>query len=213
MKNKTSKKVTHKVPTPPVAPEATAVVPMASVIVPTGMARPIGLTDAAWNYACTLGQKNPAVVMAVTDLKESLGRAGEKYFLVVCALRDAKLVGKEATLLLLALGFSKQKASDLKKASNMSDAVWAKYSAKAVGFRAALELEDGAKRKGNTKAKAKAKVYPFSKPVQDALAAVFTPAWHAEHYVDRNRTEYAGTIEIAGVGYVYLSAFVDSDAK
>jgi len=206
--------VAHPVPSPaqPTPAEAPALAPVV-VVTPAGMTRPTGLTDVAWNYACQLGAKNPGIIAAVTDLKETLGRAGEKYFAVVTALRDAKLVGKEASLLLLALGFSKQKASDLKKASNLSDAVWAKYSAKAVGFRAALELEDGKKRKGNQKARTVAKVYPLPKLLVGVLSAAFTPEWHAEHFAGQKRTEYGGTIELPGVGYVFVSLYVDSDKK
>lgn len=99
------------------------------------------LKPMALAMAIQIGEKHPEIVKAAVEFKDAYGRAGEKFFGMASTLRAAKLVGKEATLLMLALGFSKSRASEMLRLSSVSDAIWNQYSAKQVGFRAALQLD------------------------------------------------------------------------
>jgi len=104
----------------------------------------------ALQAAITIGEKHPEIVKAALEFHEAYGRAGEKFFGMASTLRAAKLVGKEATLLMLGLGFSKSRASEMLRLSSVSDEIWAKYSAKTVGFRAALALDNGTETESST---------------------------------------------------------------
>lgn len=127
-----------------------AAAPVAVVVPPAFAAHDKSLNDSGLAYAVQLGEKHPAIVKAAIEFQDVYNRAGEKFFGFASALREAKLLKKEATLLLLGLGLSKSRTSEMIKLSSVSDEVWAKYSAKAVGFRAALALEDGKSSTGGT---------------------------------------------------------------
>jgi len=99
------------------------------------------MSEFALQIAVKLGADHPAIVQAAVEFSEAYGRAGEKFFNMASALRAAKLQKKESTLLMLGLGFSKSRASEMLRLSSVSDEIWAQYSTKAVGFRAALALD------------------------------------------------------------------------
>jgi len=167
--------------------------------------------------AIQLGTQHPQIVKAVTNLTTAMEQAQGRYYQVLHALRAAKLQKKENTALLLGLGFHKSRVSQLCAMASVSDDVWAKYSAKTIGFRAALELENGGgddtpevevvdPEAENGRKRARAKIYPVPKGIQTALAAA------VEHWEKPNkggnRTEYGLTVERDGIT-LYFQIFAD----
>jgi len=150
MKNKNKVKVSHPVPTPPAEANATAsthVAPAApaqiAVLPKEYESHDPSLKPATLSLAVIVGQKNPAIVEAAVAFRQVFAEAGTKYLNLATALRTAKLPKKEGTALLRALGLTKGRASELLSLSAVSDEVWAKYTANTIGFRAALQLENG----------------------------------------------------------------------
>jgi len=92
--------------------------------------------------AVLVAERNPELLKSAQEFKDSYNRAGQTYFGMCSALRASKIVKKEATAFLLAMGFSKSRASEVIRLSSVSDAIWSKYSAGSVGFKAALQLEN-----------------------------------------------------------------------
>lgn len=192
-----------------------------TVIVPTAFeAHDPSLKGAGLTLAIQTGEKHPEIVQAAIEFKASVGLAGEKYYHLLHALRNAKLQKKEATALLLGLGFNKGRASELNKLSTCKQEVWDKYSGKAISFRAALALEDGKPVKGpdsgnegDKPSKKKAKIHALPKPVQAALVTALEP-WLAKDSTlpaptkSGNRTEYGFTYEANG-RTLYLQIFAD----
>lgn len=183
------------------------------------------MSATALALAIQVGEKHPQIVRAVTELGKSLAVVGEKYYQVLHTLRHAKLQKKEATALLLGLGLTKGRASELNKLSSCSDEVWAKYSAKAIGFRAALALENGevppgepgegedASEKEAPKPREKHKIHTLPKPVSKALAEALLPWLARDSTLPRpnksdKRTEYGFTIEADG-RTLYIQIFAD----
>jgi len=137
------------------------------------------MSQAQLALAVLVARKNPQIVAEGLAFREAYNRAGERYFGMCNALRSAKLVKKEGTALLLGLGFSKSRASEVIRLSSVSDAIWAKYSAGSVGFKAALELDapqeessaGGTEAEGDAKkpAKAAVKIHDLPKEVHVAF--------------------------------------------
>jgi len=123
---------------------------VAAVIPPAFEAHAPGMKPMALQLAIQLGQKHPAIVQAVVEFRDAYGRAGEKYFGMASSLREAKLQKKESTALLLGLGLSKSRVSEIIRVSSVSDAIWNQYSAKSIGFKAAMQLEAGESSDGGT---------------------------------------------------------------
>lgn len=176
------------------------------------------LKGASLTLAINVGAKHPEIVQAVTELRIAFNVAGEKYYHVLHALRNAKLPKKEATALLLGLGFTKGRASELNKLSACKEEVWKQYSEKSIGFRAALALEDGkvptgeqsdSGNEGDAPAgkKAKKKIASVPKDVQAGLVAA-VQNW-TRPLKGGARTEYGFTYEKDGVTY-YFQIFTDS---
>lgn len=192
------------------------------VIVPTAFeSHDPSLKGATLQLAIQVGEKHPEIVQAAIEFKASVGLAGEKYYHLLHTLRAAKLPKKEATAVLLGLGFNKGRASELNKLSSCKQEVWDKYSGKAISFRAALALEDGKTPKpegsGNEGdkpgKKAKAKIHTLPKPVQAALVEAMAP-WLAKDSTlpaptkSGKRTEYGFTYEANG-RTLYFQIFAD----
>lgn len=165
--------------------------------------------------AVEIGKKNPAIVQAAIDFRDVINSAGGKYLTLVTALREAKLLRKEATLLLLGLGFTKGRASELNTLSTVKDEVWAKYSAGAVGFRAALQLEAGKEESspGGTQEEGEESETPLpSKPrtkkIHDVAEGVKGHLNKAAAAFKRPlkggvQTEYAYAYQLEGVNYYF----------
>lgn len=182
------------------------------------------MSPVALALAVEVGKKHPAIVASVVELRSAITQAGEKYYTVLHALRSAKLQKKEATAVLLGLGLTKGRASELNKLSACSDEVWAKYSSKAVGFRAALALEngetDGESSPGGTGEETEApakrkkhKIHSVPKPLQSYLIE-FGNKWLDKDSTlpdatkSGKRTEYGFTVESNGKT-LYFSIFAD----
>jgi len=116
---------------------------VAAVIPPAFEAHAPGMKPMTLQLAIQLGQKHPDIVKAVLEFREAYGRAGEKYFGMASSLRASRLPKKESTALLLGLGLSKSRVSEIIRVSAVSDAIWNQYSAKSIGFKAAMQLEAG----------------------------------------------------------------------
>jgi len=238
MKNKNKVKADHPKTAKPVEAQATTLnqtapesqspttAPVLSPVVvpPAFKDHDKSLSDVGLAYAIELGKKHPEIVNAVVEMKDALGKAGEKFFSVASALRSAKLVGKEASMLLYGLGFSKQRVSDMKALSSVSDEVWTKYSASQIGFRAALALEAGptggteGESEGGVEGdgdeqkpkKAKHKVHAMPKDAAQYLNGLATLKLSMK---GGQRTEYGHTVELPDGKFYYVSIFADSDAK
>lgn len=89
-------------------------------------------------YGIAVGQKHPDIVNAYTELKEVTGRMGEKYFAFATKVREAKLLKKDATALLQALGFNKNRTSEIIASTTVPDKIWNSYKAGEIGFKATL---------------------------------------------------------------------------
>lgn len=124
---------------------------------------PIGLA-----LAIEVGKRNPEIIQAVHEFREQYGRLGEKYFGMCKAVRTAKLVRKESTALLLGLGLSKSRVSEILTVAEVSDEVWNRYDQKQIGFKAALKsvsIADGKNDDDLGAGQAETKVPP-SEPVK-----------------------------------------------
>lgn len=198
----------------------TTTAPVTLVVPAAFEAHDPSLKGASLTLAIQTGEKHPEIVQAAIEFKTSVAAAGEKYYHLLHALRHAKLPKKEATALLLGLGFNKGRSSELNKLSTCKQEVWDKYSGKAISFRAALALEDGKPEKkpdsgneGNKPAGKKAKIHTLPKPVQVALASALEP-WLAKDSTlpaptkSGNRTEYGFTYEANG-RTLYVQIFAD----
>lgn len=169
------------------------------------------MKPAALQLAIATGAKHPEIVHSVVELASAMQNAGEKYYRVLHVLRAAKLQKKEVTALLLGLGIHKSRASQLNALSSCKDEVWKKYSEKAIGFRAALELENGEEPKPSDsdeskKKRVKAKIHPVPKPIQTALAEAVA-GWEKPNKAGK-RTEYGFTVERDGIT-LYFQIFAD----
>jgi len=213
MKNKSNTK-------PAKAPKASAAVASAPalpsrVILPKEFAPIPGMNQLTLAAAVSVGAQHPEIVTAAVEFREAYGRAGEKFFGIASALRAAKLVKKEATMLMHALGFSASRTSEMIKLSSVSDEVWAKYSGQSVGFRAALQLEDestgeGENSTGGKKPRASnTKIHPVSKAVATSLADILNA--DTLPMVDGKRTEYKHTVELPNGLFIHVCLFADKD--
>jgi len=201
------------------SPAPTAAV--AIVLPPAFEAHDPSLQGASLALAIQVGEKNPKIVNAAHEFKVAVGTTGEKYLKLLHALREAKLQKKEATALLLGLGFNKGRASELNKLSTAKQEVWDQYAAKGISFRAALALEDGKEPKGTgsdsgneggpAKKKEKTKIHPAPKWIQLSLADV-AAAWLEKEggsiLKAGARTEYGFTYE-AHNRTLYFQVFAD----
>lgn len=196
----------------PSSPKASALLP---VILPKEFAPIPGMNQVTLAAAVNVGAKHPDIVKAAVEFREAYGRAGEKFFGIASALRAAKLVKKEATMLMHALGFSASRTSEMIKLSSVSDEIWGKYSAQSVGFRAALQLEDEANGDAETSTGGKkkeraapAKIHPLSKHALEAINGLTSD--HCP-MVDGKRTEYSGTIELGNGAFLHVTIFSDKE--
>lgn len=162
---------------PVVTPEVAAVIP------PAFEAHAPGMKPMTLQLAIQLGQKHPEIVNAVHEFKVAYGRAGELYFGMAASLRNAKLAKKESTALLLGLGLSKSRVSEIIRVSSVSDAIWNQYSAKTIGFKAAMQLEagkpssaggttEGGGQPSNPTTGGKVKIYDVPEKLRPALVEV-----------------------------------------
>jgi len=185
------------------------------VVLPSAFANTT-LKGAQLQLALLVGNKHPEIVQSVVELGAAMREAGEKYYHVLHALRKAKLGKKEATALLLGLGLTKGRASELNKLSSCKEEVWKKYSDKTVGFRAALALEDGKKKVPTgeqKKPRTQSKIHALPKPMQVALTEAVS-GWLAKDNTlpapmkSGKRTEYGFTYEANGQT-LYFQIFAD----
>jgi len=196
-----------------------AVSAAAPVVIPVEFSPLKGMNDLTLATAANVAAKNPNIVKAAVEFREAYSRAGEKFFGIASALRDAKLVKKEATMLMHALGFSASRTSEMIRLSSVSDEIWAKYNAQTIGFRAALQLEAGADGEGEgedgegdnstggKKTRAKIKIHAFPKAMQTLLNEVAKGMPKANK--GGKRTEYGFNAQDQdGVTY-YFSLFAD----
>lgn len=208
------------------SPATTAPATTVQVVVPAAFENhDKSLKGATLQLAIQTGEKHPEIVQAVTELRAAMAVTGEKYYHVLHTLRAAKLDKKSATALLLGLGFLKSVASELNRLSSAKEEVWQQYSAKAIGFRAALALENGKpatnQTSGNETAapstpREVAKIHSFPRPVADALRAA-VESWLLPDGTrtlpapnkSGKRTEYGLTIEANG-RTLYFQVFADA---
>jgi len=135
-----------------------------------------------------------------------------------------ELPKKEQNVLLYGLGFYKNRVYELAKVASAKDEIWAKYSEKTVGFKAALALENGSGEGdgegdgegtagATTKKRQKAKIHSLPKPVAEALTDALKP-WLAKDSTlpkpnkSDKRTEYGFTYEANG-RTLYVQIFAD----
>lgn len=177
------------------------------IVVPAAF-KNTSLKGASLTLAINTGVKHPEIVQAVTELAGAMQAAGEKYYHVLHTLRAAKLQKKEATALLLGLGLTKGRASELNKLSSAKEEVWKKYSEKTVGFRAALALENGKSSPVGTPGKKRvvAKIHSVPKDIQTMIAES-VKGW-VKPNKDGKRTEYGFTVEQDGIT-LYFQIFAD----
>jgi len=150
---KTSK-VQSQPPQQPAKAEQTPVSPPSQ---PSLLARPSAflqhdksLTDQQLQFAAVLAQKFPGIVTesellksAAAETDAALHRMGQKYYAFCSQLRAAKMNRRESTLLMKALGFHKQRITEILRVSEVDDAIWSKYADGAIGFKSALQLGRG----------------------------------------------------------------------
>lgn len=202
---------------------ASQAAPLAPVIVPEAFAsHDPSLKGATLALAISVGAQHPAIVQAAIDFKQAYGQAGERYYTLLHTLRTAKLQKKEATAVLLGLGFNKGRASELNKLASAKDEVWAKYSAKGISFRAALALENGGNKGDNETPgeksvtpvkREKAKIHPLPKPMANAFSEAALLWLDKDSTLPKpnksgKRTEYGLTVESNGVT-LYFQIFAD----
>jgi len=170
--------------------------------------------------ALALLEKHPAIQKAAGEFLDVYARAGEKYFALASALRSAKLEKKDATAVLLAAGLSKSRTSEVVKVSTVPEAIWQKYSAQAIGFKAAIEASKGedsdaegsestAESSDVGTKKAKTKIYPYGEKIEKllakALAGLVAPATTDGQTV--SLAEFGGQIKVGkSVFYVAVTA-------
>jgi len=171
--------------------------------------------------ALALLEKHPAIQKAAGEFLDVYARAGEKYFALASALRSAKLEKKDATAVLLAAGLSKSRTSEVVKVSTVPESIWQKYSAQAIGFKAAIEASkgedseslDGSKSGAESSdvgtKKAKTKIYPYGDKIEKllakALAGLVAPSTTEGETV--SLAEFGGQIKVGkSVFYVAVTA-------
>jgi len=213
MKNTTSNKTEGAVQT-----AASSVAP--AQVLPKEFAPIPGMNALTLVAAANIATKNQAIVQAAVEFREAYGRAGEKFFGIASALRDAKLVKKDATMLMHALGFSPSRTSEMIRLSSVSDEVWGKYSGKSVGFRAALKLENGEREgegdgkdessTGGKKKRQAVKIYPVTGHVK-ALLNELAKLQQELPMKNKKRTEYAYTVELPEGRFYHVTIFSDKE--
>jgi len=217
MKNKASVKVSHPVPTPA---SVTVSVPAESVVIPAEFHPIPGMNNLTLAAAAVVAQKNPGIVTAAVELRDAMGKAGEKFFGIASQLRTAKLVKKEATMLLHALGFSASRTSEMIKLSSVSDEIWNKYSAGSVGFRAAMQLENGpdegegggeGKTSTGGKKRQAHKAYPVPKGLAALVNTFFKEKADELPMKAEKRTEYFHTVELGDGKFLHFTIFSDKE--
>jgi len=182
-------------------------------------------------FAIKLGEKFPAVVSAATEMRASFAvvdgamrEAGQKYFGLCSALRVTKMNRRESALLLKGLGFIKSRVSEILRVSEVSDAIWSQYSAKTIGFKAALALDAGKSSAGGTDGegaeeeaakvsakKAKTKIHEVPASIKNALSALCTE--FKRPLKGGNNTEYAAAFVKDGVRYYFAISTSATTAK
>lgn len=183
-----------------------------TVVPPAAFEHHANLKPKALQQAIKLGEKHPEIVRAASDLRSAYHEAGTKYLNLATQLRVAKLPKKEGTLLLLGLGLTKGRTSEILSLSAVGDDVWNQYTANTVGFRAALQLENGKKVPPGEPKKPRevAKVHKLPKEVASALADLLAKA--NLPMKNGKRTEYGFTYENkTAKSFVYVSLFADKD--
>lgn len=159
--------------------------------------------------AIKLGEQHPQIVTAVSELKTAYTETGQKYIKLATFLRQAKLLKKEGTLLLLGLGLTKGRASELLTLSAVGDEVWEKYTLNQVGFRAALQLDKPQVPTGEQTTipevekpkKETVKIYDVPNEVKTALREV--PMHFKRPLKGGKKTEYAYAHTFEGVNYYF----------
>lgn len=73
-------------------------------------------------------------------LVSSIGDVAGKYLALVMVVREEKIMPKQATKVLLGLGFKKTRVSEVCRVAFASDEVFSKYQARLIGFDNALVL-------------------------------------------------------------------------
>jgi len=174
----------------------------------------------ALQMAIQIGEKNPAIVTAAQELRTAYAATGGKYITLAKALREAKLLRKEGTLLLLGLGLTKGRASELLDLSAVGDATWAKYISAEIGFRAALKLENGPEvppgeqsdegetdaTSGDKKKKKKVKIHDLTEQNKKAAHAFLTS--FDRPLKNGKKTEWAYAVVIDGTKF-YMALTAD----
>lgn len=179
-----------------------------------------GMSQTQLALASQLVDKCLGIVFAVADFREQYTRTGEKYFAMCAAVRQEKLSKKATTALLLGLGMSKSRTSEIIKVSSVSDAIWDKYTAGSVGFKATLQLaapqsesSDGGT--SETETQQTETPAPRAKPVKihDVSATVAGQLKNAMMLMgakclkDGEKTEYAHAIRVGKVSfYIAITA-------
>jgi len=168
--------------------------------------------------------KFPLIVKSVNEFREGYVRAGELYFGMCSAVREAKLEKKDSTLVLLALGLSKSRTSEVIRVSSVPDAIWSQYAAGSVGFKATLALgkdkpqvvgpeagqTGGDPGQNPPKAPRKvAKIRDLTEKAQEALKKVLR---NIGKHDGESPTEYALSVRIEELNYYVAITVTDKNA-
>jgi len=116
-----------------------------------------GLSPAELTVAKDLQALCPKVVAAANEVSTFEAGLRDRYFKLCVALRDTRVSAadtagaqrglnrREVTLLLLSLGYTKQRVTEINRVVEVSDELWAKFEKKKLGFRAVLTEARGPK--------------------------------------------------------------------
>ena len=74
------------------------------------------------------------------DIAKSTLQLGGLWFSLCLYIREESVPPKVVSKQLAAVGFKRSRISEVNRVANSPDAVWSEYAARAIGFRAALEL-------------------------------------------------------------------------
>lgn len=97
-----------------------------------------GLTVAQQTAAMELFKQHPSLENAFREFHEAYGAAIGKLKGVIIELRKAQLAPREQTVVLKAAGFNEQRASEIKRVVNDTDANYSAYLNEGLSFRLAL---------------------------------------------------------------------------
>jgi len=179
------------------------------------------LTEQQLQFAAVLAQKFPGIVTesellksAAAETDAALQRMGQKYYAFCAQLRAAKMNRRESTLLMKALGFHKQRITEILRVSEVDDAIWSKYANGEIGFKSTLQLgrgtvedeeeDDGGEPAADSKKKKKEKRLPkeFQPGIikcledwGDSLKATGQKEPYVMRYEDADKRTYVVTIQ------------------